>query len=882
MAASLVGRTISHYRILSGLGSGGMGEVYLAEDIDLGREVAFKVLPPDLAANESRRARFEREAKTIAALNHPNIITLHSIEHSEGVHFITMERVNGKTLAELLPRNGFAIDKFFDIAIPLSDAVAAAHEHGVIHRDLKPANIMVAGESRVKVLDFGLAKASAALSGSGAGSHLVTAQQTDEGIIVGTCSYMSPEQACARDVDARSDIFSLGIVFYEMLTGRRPFGGDSQSEVLSAIIKDVPAPVADLRPGVPRELSRLVRRCLAKEPSKRVQSALDIRNELVELRRELDSGELTAEIRDSRPSRVRAAIGVSALAAAVLVAVLLTRGRGAIFPARGVAHIQNPFQLTSGVGLENHPAWAPDGGRVVYESDQNGNLDIWVVQTTGGLPVNLTSDHVREDREPAWSPDGSQIAFVSERDGGGIFVMPSIGGLANRLSPRASGYFIAPQWSPDGKEVAYVLVQADATFIEIVATDTRDSRRLTLPGGSGNRFNLSWSPDGRFFAYVRAPNDNAEISRIWVYGVADGQAVPITDGTSSDWSPIWSQDARTLYYISNRDGSMDLWQQRMTAAGRSDGDAAAVTVGVGMRRAMLTRDRRKLAYSKGRLVANIWRVPILADREAQWADAEQLTFDQAAIKGLEVLPDDRLLVTSDRSGFQNLWTMPVRGSDVRQLTDTRPPHLGPRISPDGQRVAFYSDRAGDRDVWIVAADGGPEIQLTRGPAIDMFPSWSPDGTQIAFYSSRGDGVHIFVMPSTGGEPRQLTSERSWDFYPEWSSDGRWITFSSDRDGVRRLWRVPSSGGTPERLTPAPAHYFRRSPDGTRIFFDATASNDIWTLPAAGGTPRRIADLSGRAGTLGLEGLALDDRYVYFVWQNDLGDIWVADLIEGDR
>jgi Tol biopolymer transport system component len=710
----------------------------------------------------------------------------------------------------------------------------------------------------------------------------VTAEQTDDGIIVGTCSYMSPEQACARDVDARSDIFSLGIVFYEMLTGRRPFAGDSPSEVLSAIIKDVPAPVADLRPGVPRELSRLVRRCLAKEPAKRVQSALDIRNELVELRRELDSGELTAEIRGPRPSRVRAAVGVSAVAAAIAVALLLIRGRGAILPAHGVAHIENPFQLTSSAGLENHPAWAPDGGRIAYESDQNGNLDIWVVQTTGGLPVNLTSDHVREDREPAWSPDGSQIAFMSERDGGGLFLMPSIGGLPNRLSPRAPGYFTAPQWSSDGKEVAYVHVQPDATFIEIVATDTRESRRLTLPGGNGNRFNLNWSPDGRFLAYVRAPNDNAEISRIWVFRVSDGRTSPITDGTSSDWNPIWSQDARRLYFISNRRGSMDLWQQPMSAEGRAEGDAAAVTVGIGMRRAALTRDRRKLAYSKGRLVANIWRVPMLADREAQWTDAEQLTFDQAAIKMFEVLPGDRLLVSSDRSGFQNLWTMPVRGSDVRQLTDTRMPHLGPRISPDGQRIAFYSDRAGDRDLWIVPAEGGPELQLTRTPEADMFPSWSPDGTQIAFYSSRGGAVNIFVVPSTGGEPRQLTSGRSWDFYPEWSSDGRWITFSSDRDGVRRLWRVPASGGTPERLTPAPASYFRRSLDGTRIFFDAPASNDIWAVPAAGGTPRRIVSLSGRAGALGLEGLAGDDRYVYFTWQNDLGDIWIADLIERDR
>src|SRR6476619_524766 len=246
---------------------------------------------------------------------------------------------------------------------------------------------------------------------------------------------------------------------------------------------------------------------------------------------------------------------------------------------------------------------------------------------------------------------------------------------------------------------------------------TRESRTLSMPGGTGNRFHLSWSPDGVVFAYVRAPNDAAAISRIWLQRVSDGELVAITDGTSSDWSPGWSRDGRTLFYLSNRSGSMDLWQQRISMEGRPDGDGSVVTVGIGMQYATFTRDGGKLAYSKGRHVANIWRVPILDDRAAVWADAEQLTFDQANIQGLDFLPDgEHLLVNSDRSGSQNIWIVPVRGSDLKQVTSDRAPHIAPQLSPDGQRIAFFSDKAGNRDVWVVPIDGGRAVQLTRDPA----------------------------------------------------------------------------------------------------------------------------------------------------------------------
>src|SRR4051794_18020876 len=282
---------LAHYRIIGRIGAGGMGEIYLAEDAKLGRRVALKVLPPALAADPERRDRFEREARAVAALNHPNIVTLHSVEQQDGILFLTMELVEGKPLTELIPRQGMPVGQLLDIAIPMTDAVSSAHQRGITHRDLKPANVMVTDEGRVKVLDFGLAKLQddVVIAGEMA---MTAAALTGEGRIMGTFAYMSPEQAQGRPVDARSDIFSLGILLYEMATGQRPFKGDNHVSLLSAILKDSPAPATDLRQDLPRDLARILKRCLAKDPEERHQTAKDLRNDLRLLKEELATGEI--------------------------------------------------------------------------------------------------------------------------------------------------------------------------------------------------------------------------------------------------------------------------------------------------------------------------------------------------------------------------------------------------------------------------------------------------------------------------------------------------------------------------------------------------------------------------------------------------------------
>jgi serine/threonine protein kinase len=299
----MIAEILGHYRIVRLLGKGAMGEVYAAQDTVLGRPVALKVLPPATAGDPGRRDRFEREARAVAALNHPSIVTIHSVEEAEGVLFLTMELIEGRPLSELIPPQGMVLDRFLQLALPLADAVSAAHRRGIVHRDLKPANVMVTEEGRLKVLDFGLAKLKEAEPPEGEMSTLPTWEQTREGRIVGTIPYMSPEQAEGKAVDARSDVFSLGIVLYEMVTGRRPFHGDTSVGMLSSILRDTPVAVSDLRPELPSEVGRIIRRCLEKDPVRRMQTALDLRNELEDLRSDSSGEALRATPVPAPPAR---------------------------------------------------------------------------------------------------------------------------------------------------------------------------------------------------------------------------------------------------------------------------------------------------------------------------------------------------------------------------------------------------------------------------------------------------------------------------------------------------------------------------------------------------------------------------------------------------
>jgi Tol biopolymer transport system component len=399
--------------------------------------------------------------------------------------------------------------------------------------------------------------------------------------------------------------------------------------------------------------------------------------------------------------------------------------------------------------------------------------------------------------------------------------------------------------------------------------------RVALPGG-GRRSYVTQSPDGRLIAFVASPAGlGADANQMSVVDVATGVTNAVTDGWTKVASPAWSHDGRVLFYVSNAGGSMDLWQQRIGSKGAPTGRPAAVTAGVMMRNAVFTRDGSKLAYSQGRRLANVWRVPILRDRSATWADAQQITADDAHIESLDVSPDGAwLALDSDRSGARHLWIVPSIGGDMRRLTTSSSFECDPRWSHDGKRIAFYGYRSGNRDLWVVPAAGGAWAQVTSNPGPDLLPTWSPDDRTIAHLAVI-DGVSgVWATPANGGPSRLLAPAP--DAFVDWGPDGK-IVFSS---GGHLLMTSGGSAAPVRDLHLGPVGRVRWSPDGKWIYAVGAASHEgnLFVVAADGAGGRAVTDLRGRRGMPGPNALATDGRYLYFAWDEDLGDLWVMDVV----
>ena len=458
-------------------------------------------------------------------------------------------------------------------------------------------------------------------------------------------------------------------------------------------------------------------------------------------------------------------------------------------------------------------------------------------------------------------------------------VVSALGGSARRVI-QADNVSSRPQWSADGAELACVVRKESGGFAEIVFLESGQSRLVPLPGEEVDRRDLSWSPDGRFFSYVDPTSGASNAHQLWVTRLADGKGVPVTEASTEEWSPTWSPDSRTLYYVSNRGGSMDLWQQPIGNDGMPDGEPRAVTSGLVIRRAAMSPDGTKLAYSKGRRIANIWRVPLLPDRPARWADAEQITFDQALIEFVDVSPDgERILFSSDRSGNHDIWLMRLEGRDMVQVTRDPAGDWAPRWSPDGLSVVFYSKRSGNRDVWVQPLEAGPARQVTQHEADDYWPSWSPDGDKLAFTSARdGNARQLFVISVDGGDASRVTvGSEATDLFSDWSTDGSQVLFGAGRD----VFVVSAAGGAASRVIQRSGAQSRWSRDGRRIYFKGAGdrAGDMWEVQRDGSGARPVTDLAGRPGLLGYEPPTTDGTHLYFIWVEDLGDIWVMDVVQ---
>ncbi len=881
----MIGQTISHYQVVARLGGGGMGVVYQARDLRLDRLVALKVLPPELTRDAEAKARFMQEAKAASGLDHPNICTVHDIDETpDGQLFLVLAYYAGETLKQLIARGPLALDTALDLATQIAQGLQKAHTAGIVHRDIKPANVMVTPECVAKIVDFGLAK-------------LVDATGlTRPGTTLGTVAYMAPEQTRGEAVDARSDLWALGVVLYEMVAGRLPFVGDSAGAIAAAIQQQTPTPLTALRSGVPLDLDHVMARALARDRSERFQTAADLVAELRRLRRASDPATVVsapAAGSATRASRSRKTAWVLAgVVTAGAVAAALLWPRSTATPS--LPRFVNPVQVTNAIGMEDYPSWSPDGQTLAYAATQSsdlvsGNWDIWVTQVGGGPPVNRTADHAGDDRYPSWSPDGKQIAFWSNRDGGGYFVMPALGGAPRKViaTPDArgdagmSGFGVAgrPAWSPDGTELAGTVLSPAAHELTVTSLSSERSRRRVLPAGLVGVMDLSWSPAGQIMAFVEGMPSRTT-SRLYAGRLDEDGITAITDGSTSAWSPTWSPDGRQLYFVHSGAGTMDLWHQAMTGAGQPEGLPTALTTGVEMRRAALSRDGRRLAYSKGRRVGNVWKSPIRPDRPATWADAEQLTFDQAFVEYIDVNRDgSRLLVSSDRSGNTDVWSLSSAGGEMRQVTTAPTQDWNPRWSPDGTQVAFYADRTGRREIWVQSVTGGPASRVSSVDTDAYWPTWSLDGRRIAFSTRDALALRTWLVAATGGEAQELATGGNGAMQ-EWSPDGRWLTFLSTRSGADAVWRIPAAGGTPVMLGGGPVYTHRWSPDGQRIYLAGTGerAGSIWEMAADGTRERPVTDLVGRRGYLEPLSLATDGKYLYFTWGEDLSDIWVMDVI----
>ena len=909
----MIGRTLGHYRILEKVGAGGMGEVYAAEDLKLRRKVALKVLPSALASDPARRARFEREATAVAALSHPNIVVVHSVEEIEGVAFMTMELVDGRPLSALLASGGLPIARFFDLAIPLADAVAAAHRAGVVHRDLKPDNIVVAQDGRLKVLDFGLAKLRDETAPAG-GSHSVLPTQhlTGQGQIVGTVAYMSPEQVEGKAIDHRTDLFSLGIVLYEMATGTRPFTGDSPASLVSSILRDAPRPVSAIKGNLPRHLGRIVRQCLVKNVEERTQSAQDVRNQLLDLRREIESGALEAP--GSSAAGAAAGAGFAgarswwlaalggALAAAVLVVGGLAftgrlvgragaGGAGAAGPGTGGSLATTQLKLTDVPGEEVMPSLSPDGKFVVYASRAAGNMDIYSLRVGGSRPVNLTAGSPATDFEPAFSPDGSKIAFRSERDGGGLFIMGATGESVVRVS--TVGY--RPCWSPDGTRLAaasgdYADPTARPARSQLLVIDVASGKTTTLL--EGDAVQPSWSPSGKRIAYWAIPMGGGQRD-IWTVSAEGGAPVAVTQDPPIDFNPVWSPDGRYLYFSSQRGGSMNLWRVPIDeTTGKTLGEPEPVTAGAGAEVHSVTigKDGRRLVAVGSILFQSLRRVTIDAARARATLDPTTLQRSSNAMLWISASPDGKSIAYTSRAPGERpgivreeIVVSALDGSSRRSVAVSESRNRIPRWSPHGDRISFASDRDGEYRIYTVRTDGSDLQILEGGTTNSVYNTWSTQGDLIATMSaSIVEPMRLIPWPLAGRKAEQAAPPppELKTFIPSnFSPDGKLIAGHSQGPGGDEpggIWLYDIAGHSYEKVTET-GSYPSWLPDGRHLIYTRESAD---TLNMVDRTTKQVRELpidlrgtfDGFSMTLARDGSAA------FVAERELeADLWMLDL-----
>ncbi|HZS04308.1 MAG TPA: protein kinase [Blastocatellia bacterium] len=803
---SLVGKSIGHYHIISPIGKGGMGEVYRARDAKLDRTVALKLLPGEVAADAERMRRFVREARAASALNHPHVATIYEIGEAGGVSFIAMEYVEGQTLATKINGQPLTTSEIVEIGSQIADALDEAHGKGITHRDIKPANVMLNERGQVKVLDFGLAKITR-LSAQPIVSDISTLAKTAPGVVMGTVPYMSPEQALGREVDQRSDLFSLGIVLYEMATGRLPFSGANTSETLNLILHVQPEAMARFNYNVPAELERIVRKCLEKERERRYQSARELLVDLKNLKRESEATARSARDTVSLAGKVNSTWrrGI------VVLAVLSLSGVGLAyyllrspFPPKVTASIP----ITSDGRGKGSPL-VTDGPRLYFFS---GGV-LAQVSSTGGetveLPGSFPNTHVMDI-----SPSRAELLIVkqvgSEFDSP-LWVFPVLGGAPRRLG-NLQGH--AGTWSLDGQQIVYAYGHA----LYIAKSDGTEPRELVTVAGRPDW--PRWSPDGSRLRFTVLDTNIANISSLWEVAADGANPHPLLPGWNNPAAECcgnWAADGRYFVFQSRRNGTTNIWAMRERAGlfQRANQEPVQLTFGpLNYSAPVPSQDGKKLF-----VVGELRRGELVRydAKTQQWVSflsgisAEHLDFSR-----------DGEWVTYVSYPEGSLWRSKVDGSQRLQLSFP-PMRVGlPRWSPDGQQIVFMARLPGKgMKTYLVLAEGGIPQQQTPGERSELDPCWSPDGNSLVFWSGG-------ISPQPGAiyqldlRTRQVSMVPGSEglFSPRWSPDGRYIAANpAGRQDKLLLFDFTTQKWT--ELANQNSGYPHWSRDGKYIYFQSS-------------------------------------------------------------